>query len=92
MKCWRCSSDAKNGEFCHDPFSPDKISEARLKYNFVECKDPADFDKVAVCKKLVSNSEYFNLVNIHLFFYRILMNFSSRQGRGEKDMCHRSEK
>lgn len=59
IKCFRCSSDQANGEFCKDPFNMDLISDQARRWTFVECADPPgrldshdhSLDTISVCIK-----------------------------------------
>ncbi|KAH8419266.1 hypothetical protein KR222_002061, partial [Zaprionus bogoriensis] len=56
LRCWRCSTDVSNGEFCNDPFQPDSISEQQRYWSYVNCTYSVGVKSVnarPVCKKLV---------------------------------------
>ncbi|EDW76404.1 uncharacterized protein Dwil_GK15439 [Drosophila willistoni] len=56
LRCWRCSTDVSNGEFCNDPFQPDTISEQQRYWSYVNCTYSVGVKSVnarPVCKKLV---------------------------------------
>ncbi|XP_055920588.1 uncharacterized protein LOC129952157 [Eupeodes corollae] len=56
LKCWRCSTDVSNGEFCNDPFDPESISEQQRYWSYVNCSYSVGVKSVntrPVCKKLV---------------------------------------
>ncbi|ALC39566.1 CG31676, partial [Drosophila busckii] len=56
LRCWRCSTDVSNGEFCNDPFQPDSISEQLRYWSYVNCTNSVGVKSVnarPVCKKLV---------------------------------------
>jgi hypothetical protein len=40
LKCWRCASDASNGDFCDDPFDESIITEQQKRWSYVECSYP----------------------------------------------------
>ncbi|KAL5281187.1 hypothetical protein ACFFRR_004918 [Megaselia abdita] len=56
LKCWRCSSDATNGQFCADPFDQEIITDQQRYWSYVNCtyaygvKTPTTRP---ACKKLV---------------------------------------
>lgn len=61
LRCWRCSTDVSNGEFCNDPFQPDSISEQQRYWSYVNCTYSVGVKSVnarPVCKKLVQEGEY----------------------------------
>lgn len=31
LKCWRCQSSGKNGEFCKDPFDANSVTPAQKR-------------------------------------------------------------
>lgn len=55
IKCWRCSSDAANAQFCADPFEPNDT-----KFIYVECVDKESHkdNKRSVCKKAKKIGEH----------------------------------
>ncbi|KAH8262702.1 hypothetical protein KR026_007475 [Drosophila bipectinata] len=56
LRCWRCSTDVSNGEFCNDPFEPSTISEQQRYWSYVNCTYSVGVKSVnarPVCKKLV---------------------------------------
>uniref|UniRef100_A0A1A9UVE3 Uncharacterized protein n=1 Tax=Glossina austeni TaxID=7395 RepID=A0A1A9UVE3_GLOAU len=56
LRCWRCSTDVSNGEFCNDPFNPNSISDQQRYWSYVNCTYSAGVKSVnarPVCKKLV---------------------------------------
>jgi len=56
LKCWRCSTDVSNGEFCNDPFDPQYISDQQRYWSYVNCTYSIGVKSVnarPVCKKLV---------------------------------------
>ncbi|XP_064538991.1 UPAR/Ly6 domain-containing protein twit isoform X1 [Drosophila montana] len=56
LRCWRCSTDVSNGEFCNDPFQSDSISEQQRYWSYVNCTYSVGVKSVnarPVCKKLV---------------------------------------
>ncbi|XP_005183201.1 uncharacterized protein LOC131800552 [Musca domestica] len=56
LKCWRCSTDVSNGEFCNDPFDPNGITDQQRYWSYVNCTYNVGFKAVnarPVCKKLV---------------------------------------
>ncbi|XP_062141837.1 uncharacterized protein LOC133849763 [Drosophila sulfurigaster albostrigata] len=56
LRCWRCSTDVSNGEFCNDPFQPDTISEQQRYWSYVNCTysvGAKSMNTRPVCKKLV---------------------------------------
>ncbi|XP_075153326.1 UPAR/Ly6 domain-containing protein twit [Haematobia irritans] len=56
LKCWRCSTDVSNGEFCNDPFDPSAITDQQRYWSYVNCTYTASVRSVnarPVCKKLV---------------------------------------
>ncbi|XP_017082534.2 LOW QUALITY PROTEIN: uncharacterized protein LOC108115541 [Drosophila eugracilis] len=56
LRCWRCSTDVSNGEFCNDPFMPETISEQQRYWSYVNCTYSVGAKSVnarPVCKKLV---------------------------------------
>lgn len=60
LRCWRCSTDVSNGEFCNDPFQPDSISEQQRYWSYVNCTYSVGVKSVnarPVCKKLVQEGE-----------------------------------
>lgn len=40
LRCWRCSSDAKNAAFCDDTFDQTIITEQQRRWSYVECSIP----------------------------------------------------
>lgn len=40
LKCWRCTSDTSNGEFCDDPFDESALTEQQRRWTYVECSFP----------------------------------------------------
>lgn len=60
LRCWRCSTDVSNGEFCNDPFMPETISEQQRYWSYVNCTYSVGAKSVnarPVCKKLVQEGE-----------------------------------
>lgn len=60
LRCWRCSTDVSNGEFCNDPFQPDSISEQQRYWSYVNCTYSVGVKSVnarPVCKKLVQEGK-----------------------------------
>uniref|UniRef100_A0A1A9ZFI6 Protein quiver n=1 Tax=Glossina pallidipes TaxID=7398 RepID=A0A1A9ZFI6_GLOPL len=60
LRCWRCSTDVSNGEFCNDPFNPNSISDQQRYWSYVNCTYSAGVKSVnarPVCKKLVQEVE-----------------------------------
>ncbi|TDG44840.1 hypothetical protein AWZ03_008737 [Drosophila navojoa] len=56
LRCWRCSTDVSNGEFCNDPFQSESISEQQRYWSYVNCTYSVGVKSVnarPVCKKLV---------------------------------------
>ena len=60
LRCWRCSSDNTNGEFCRDPFNVTLMSDVQRKWAYVDCVlpvgqiQPHQLSKArSVCKKMV---------------------------------------
>ncbi|XP_037805949.1 uncharacterized protein LOC119600023 [Lucilia sericata] len=56
LKCWRCSTDVSNGEFCNDPFDPYSITDQQRYWSYVNCTYSVGVKSVnarPVCKKLV---------------------------------------
>lgn len=74
LKCWRCSSDASNAEFCPDPFNISGINEYQKRWSYVECSYPPQQlnpysqtpNQRAVCKKVKQLGEY------HIFEIRFV--------------------
>lgn len=58
LKCWKCSSDEHQSEFCNDPFDLSVATEQQRRWAYVECSLPPGqsnpFDQPlalrAVCK------------------------------------------
>jgi len=40
LKCFRCSSDATNSEYCRDPFQPEHAQEGQRRWHYVDCSFP----------------------------------------------------
>uniref|UniRef100_A0A1B0AUN0 Protein quiver n=1 Tax=Glossina palpalis gambiensis TaxID=67801 RepID=A0A1B0AUN0_9MUSC len=60
LRCWRCSTDVSNGEFCNDPFNPNSISDQQRYWSYVNCTYSAGVKSVnarPVCKKLVQEGK-----------------------------------
>ncbi|KAM7352334.1 UPAR/Ly6 domain-containing protein twit [Cochliomyia hominivorax] len=58
LKCWRCSTDVSNGEFCNDPFDPYSITDQQRYWSYVNCTYSVGVKSVnarPVCKKLVQD-------------------------------------
>ncbi|XP_037927616.1 uncharacterized protein LOC119662132 [Teleopsis dalmanni] len=56
LRCWRCSTDVSNGEFCNDPFQPEFITDQQRYWSYVNCTYSVGVKSVnarPVCKKLV---------------------------------------
>lgn len=61
LRCWRCSTDVSNGEFCNDPFNPNSISDQQRYWSYVNCTYSAGVKSVnarPVCKKLVQEGKW----------------------------------
>lgn len=63
LRCWRCSSDVSNGEFCKDPFNESLINEKYRQWSYVDCQLPSDVIPALkeraypVCKKIIQEGE-----------------------------------
>lgn len=57
IKCWNCASDA---EFCGDPFDENNVSDQEKRWSYIECTPPPpnQFDRRAVCKKVIQKGAY----------------------------------
>lgn len=64
IKCWRCSSDAMNAEFCNDSFD---ANDSKSDHSYVECiKKPTNDSSMerVVCKKLKKLGTSFTSSNL----------------------------
>lgn len=65
IKCWRCSSDITNAEFCKDPFDESRVTEDQKRRAYVNCPPPfgqlniysSDYETRIVCKKQKQKSK-----------------------------------
>lgn len=57
IKCWICTSEA---EFCDDPFDESNIDDSQKRWSYIECTPPPpnQFDRRAVCKKVIQKGTY----------------------------------
>lgn len=89
IKCFRCSSDQANGEFCKDPFNMDLISDQARRWTFVECADPPgrldshdhSLDTISVCIKYKQLSKP-QCQYVFRVFYNFFVFFCSKRKGG----------
>lgn len=87
LRCWRCSSDISNGDFCKDPFNPSLMSEYQRKWSYVDCVlpvsqlNPLILNKARpVCKKIIQQGEWEERkVNGKFYLYFLGYHFSARE-------------
>lgn len=66
LKCWKCSTNILNEEFCNDPFDPSIISDQQRRLSYDECQKPPgqlnpysySSEQKAVCKKITQYGKY----------------------------------
>ncbi len=60
LKCWRCSSDITNADFCKDPFDESKLTKQQKLWAYVECSTPSDDSNlIVVCKKAKQSGKFY---------------------------------